>query len=492
MVSRRVSLDRVAWWAVMASVSWLVVSENSATAQLKLSALFSDHMVLQRGRPVPVWGTARAGAEVRVRLGKQDHKVRAGRDGQFRVMLSPLAAGGPLTLKVESGESLEIEDVLIGDVWLASGQSNMAMTVKRCRNAKVEAAAARYPRIRMFTVRKTAQLQPAVDVAGAWRVCQPTTVGGFSATAYFFGRRLHQELDVPIGLINSSWGGTAIEAWTSIDVQAADSRLKPVLKPWKNKPKPDRNKPANLFNGMIAPLVGYGIRGGIWYQGERNARTVASARLYRHQLPLLIGDWRKRWGQTGQMGSESFPFFWVQLPNFKTRREDPNLVTSWAVMRESMQQALRVDDTGMAVTIAVGEARDIHPKDKQSVGDRLAQAALAVAYKQKIVAMGPLMRSVTIEDSRVRVQFDHVGGGIRVTGTDPAVLGFALAGPDRVYHKAKASIDGSTVVVESARVPDPIAVRYAFGDNPAVNLVNSAGIPAAPFRSDNWDPKPTR
>ena len=477
-------------WTRRPTLAWLLlvavsVAPGPVLGEVKLAGVFGDHMVLQREREVPVWGTAAAGEEVRVEIGKQAHTTRAGRDGRWKVTLAAMPAGGPHQLVVRAANTLSVRDVLVGEVWLASGQSNMAMTVGRCRDAQAEQAAADHPKIRMFTVRKSAQLEPSEDCQGSWQVCSPATVAGFSGTAYYFGRRLHRELGVPVGLINSSWGGTAIEAWTSLEVQQQDNRLAPVFAPWKNKPGPNRNKPANLFNGMIQPLVGYGIRGAIWYQGERNARSLSSARLYRHQLPLLIGDWRKRWGQGGP---EKLAFFWVQLPNFKARRNDPNLVTSWAVMRESMQLGLKQAATGMAVTIDVGDAGDIHPKNKQAVGRRLAQAALAVTYNRDLVAMGPLMRSITIEDTRVRVQFDHVGEKLVVRGTDPKLIGFALAGPDKLFHPAVARVEGKTVVVKSKLVPDPIAVRYAFGDNPAVNLYNSAGLPAAPFRTDDWEP----
>jgi len=462
---------------------------TEARAEARLASVFGDSMVLQRDRDVPVWGTATAGEEVRVTIGKQSHTIKAGQDGRWRVKLKAMPAGGPYELVIQAANMLKVQDVLFGEVWLASGQSNMAMTVGRCRDAQAEQAAADYPKIRMFTVKRSALLKPAADCQGSWKVCSSQTVAGFSAAAYYFGRRLHKELDVPVGLINSSWGGTAIEAWTSLEVQKTDNRFAAVFAPWKNKPEPNRNKPANLFNGMIQPLVGYGIRGAIWYQGERNSRTIASSRLYRHQLPLLISDWRKRWGQ-GSAGD--FPFVWVQLPNFKARQADPNPVTTWAVMRESMQLGLKEPATAMAVTIDIGEARDIHPKNKQDVGHRLAQAALAVAYKKDLVAMGPLMRSVTIEDTRVRIQFDHVGKQLVVRGKDQAAKGFALAGPDRVFHLAEARVEGKTVVVESRLVGDPIAVRYAFGDNPAVNLYNSAGIPVAPFRTDDWEPPAAR
>ncbi len=465
-------------------LSAAVAVPAAARGEARLATVFADHMVLQRGRAVPVWGTAAAGEQIAVSIGKRTRSTKADEAGRWKVTLEAMPAGGPHQLVVRATNTLKVTDVLVGEVWLASGQSNMAMAVRRCRDVKAEQAAADFPKIRMFTVKRSAKLMPQADCQGQWQVCSPQTVGGFSGTAYFFGRRLHAELGVPVGLINSSWGGTAIEAWTSLGVQKQDSRLAPVFAPWKGKPGANRNKPANLYNGMIEPLIGYGIRGAIWYQGERNSKSVSAARLYRHQLPLLISDWRKRWGQGGP---ENFPFFWVQLPNFKARQADPNRVTSWAVMRESMQLALRQPATGMAVTIDVGEARNIHPKNKQDVGHRLAQAALAVAYRKELVPMGPLMRSVTIEDSRVRVQFDHVGEKLVVRGKQQVVQGFALAGPDKVFHPAAARVEGKTVVIESKEVPDPIAVRYAFADNPEVNLYNSANIPAAPFRTDDWD-----
>lgn len=472
------------WWrrsvpSVVLAVA--VLFPALASAAVTLPAVFSDHMVLQRDRSVPVWGTAAAGESVAVSIAGQAKSTTADKTGRWKVSLDALKAGGPHTLVIKGSNEVTIADVLVGEVWLASGQSNMAMAVRRCRDAEAEQAAANFPRIRMFTVRRNAQLAPRQDFQGAWAVCSPETVGSFSGTAYFFGRRLHRELKVPVGLVNSSWGGTAIEAWTSLDVQEKDGRLASMLARWKDKPAADRNRPANLYNGMIQPLVGYGIRGAIWYQGERNSRSPASAMLYRHQLPLLVNDWRTRWGQG------AFPFLWVQLPNFKARRADPNLSSSWALTRESMQHALRQPATGMAVTIDIGEAKDIHPKNKQDVGHRLAQAGLALAYGRKLVAMGPLMRSVTIEDARVRVQFDHVGQSLVVRGKGEAVKGFALAGPDRRFHVAEARIEGKTVVTWSKAVADPIAIRYAFADNPEVNLYNSAGIPAAPFRSDEWE-----
>jgi sialate O-acetylesterase len=305
-------------------------------------------------------------------------------------------------------------------------------------------------------------------------------VNGFSGTAYFFARALHEKLKVPVGIVHSSWGGTAVEAWTSLDVQEGDRKLAPVFAPWKGKPKADRNKPANLFNGMIAPLIPYGIRGAIWYQGERNARTVASAKLYAHQLPLMINDWRRRWGQG------DFPFLWVQLPNFKARQDDPNTVSVGAHTRESMARTLELPNAGMATTIDIGEARDIHPKNKQDVGKRLANWALAEFYNQKgVVTTGPMYASHEVKGSKVMIIFDHADGLQAKTGD--GLSGFALAGADKKFHWATATVNADGAVeVSCSAVSKPVAVRYAWGDNPDVNLVNKAGLPATPFRTDKW------
>ena len=258
----------------------VVVVPGPARGEVSLASVFADHMVLQRGRVVPVWGSAAAGEQVGVSIGKQTRSTKADAAGLWKVMLEAMPAGGPHQLVIRATNTLKVTDVLVGEVWLASGQSNMAMPVRRCRDAKIEQEAANFPKIRMFTVKRSAKLAPQTDCQGRWQVCSPKTVGGFSGAAYFFGRRLHAELGVPVGLINSSWGGTAIEAWTSLDVQKPDSRLASVFAPWKNKPAANRNKPANLYNGMIQPLVGYGIRGAIWYQGERNSKSVSAARVH--------------------------------------------------------------------------------------------------------------------------------------------------------------------------------------------------------------------
>ena len=450
-------------------------------ADVKLPAVFSDHMVLQRGNVAPVWGWADAGEKVTVRFGGQTKSVIVGKNGKWLVRLDAINdAKVKGVLNVAGNNALIIKDVLVGEVWVASGQSNMAMNVGRCLNADAEAAAAKYPQIRMFITKRNAQLKPQDDLEGSWVVCSPETVKSFSGTAYFFGRTLHNKLKVPVGILHSSWGGTAIEAWTSIDVQEQSKKLEPVLGKWKNKPQANQNKPANLFNGMIHPLIPYGIRGGIWYQGERNSKTVEGAKLYAHQLTLMINDWRRRWGQG------DFPFLWSQLPNFKKRTDDPNAVSVWAHTRESMAKTLELPNTGMATTIDIGEARDIHPKNKQDVGKRLAGWALSEFYNQKdVVTTGPMYASYEVMGSKVLIEFDHAKG-LKMKG-EGELAGFAVAGSDKQFHWAKATIGKNGMVeVSSKDVLKPAAVRYAWGDNPKVNLVNEAGLPATPFRTDNW------
>jgi len=450
-------------------------------ADVRLPTVFSDHMVLQRSNVAPVWGWAEPGEKVTVQFAGQRKSATAGKDGKWMVRLDAIkdvTVKGELSVKGKN--TLTIKDVLVGEVWVASGQSNMAMTVGRCLNADQEAAAAKYPQIRMFITKRNAQLKPQADLEGSWVVCSPETVKSFSGTAYFFGRTLHDKLKVPVGILHSSWGGTAIEAWTSIDVQEKSGKLGSVLDKWKNKAAANQNRPANLFNGMIQPLIPYGIRGGIWYQGERNSKTVEGAKLYAPQLDLMINDWRRRWGQG------DFPFLWAQLPNYKKRSDDPNALSVWAHTRESMAKTLWLPNTGMATTIDIGEARDIHPRNKQDVGRRLAGWALAEFYNQKdAVTTGPMYASHEVKGSKVLIQLNHATG-LKVKD-DGDLAGFAVAGIDKQFHWAKAAIGRDGMVEVSCKeVPKPVAVRYAWGDNPKVNLINKAGLPTTPFRTDNW------
>jgi sialate O-acetylesterase len=507
-------------FAAAASLTLIGVPVRPIVAAVKLPAIFSDHMVLQRDAVVPVWGWAGPGEEVSVTVACQTKSAKADGDGRWSVRLDKLNAQEPQTLTVRGTNLITINDVLIGEVWLCSGQSNMAMTVNRALEFEKEQAAAAFPEIRMFTETSGASTSPQTECHGSWKVCSPETVGTFSATAYFFGRELHRHLKAPVGLVNSSVGGTAIEAWTSLDVQQADSRLQPIFDTWQQRdkafdaaqaetkyakdlaafksaskaaraegkqpprapqkpvqPRTDRNHPANLFNGKIAPLIPFAIRGAIWYQGESNANRGLSE-LYRVQLPMLIADWRSRWGQG------DFPFLWVQLPNFKKKTGDPNAISEWAVMRESMLKSLAVKNTGMAITIDVGEENDIHPKNKQAVGQRLAWHALFRFYGEQVPASGPVYVSHKIADGAIAISFTNVHRGL--SAGDGELKGFAIAGPDKKFVWAQAKIVGDTVVVSHPDVPNPLAVRYGWADNPDCNLVNGFGLPASPFRTDDW------
>jgi len=488
-----------------------------ARADVRLPGFFTDHMVLQRDMPVPIWGWADPGEKVVVSLDSKTAEVTACSKGRWMVKLDSMSAGGPYVLKVSGKNTIELKDVLVGEVWLGSGQSNMAMTVGGCRDFEQEKAAADLPQIRHVTIARRPAETPQDDCVGQWQVCSPETVGGFSATAFFFGRELHRELGVPVGLINSSWGGTPVEAWAGVKAQQAHEELKPMLDDWQQriagfdpekakqqyaqalarweeaakkaraagKPVPRRprppadmrlsaHRPGNLYNGMIAPLCPYAIRGGIWYQGESNA---GRAQTYGLQLATMIRNWRADWGY-------EFPFAWVQLPNFQTPQSQPS-EGGWALVREQMLQTLAVPKTGMAVTIELGEANNIHPKNKQDVGKRLALWALAEVYGKDIVYSGPIYKDMKREDGRIILSFDHVDGGLVAKGGK--LRGFAIAGEDRQFVWAEAGIEGDTVVVSSPEVKQPVAVRYAWASNPDCNLYNKAGLPASPFRTDQWE-----
>jgi sialate O-acetylesterase len=491
-------------------------------ADIKLPAIFSKHMVVQAETAVPVWGWADPGEEVTVTFADQTRNTKAGADGKWTVTLGKLKASAETKVLTAKGHNtLTVDDVLVGEVWLASGQSNMALQVNRAENAEAEAAAANFPAIRMFTVRSGATDEPQADCAGAWQVCEPKTVPLFSAAAYFFGRDLHQKLGVPVGLINSSVGGTPIESWTSLAAQERVAELKPYLEQvqkldaisnsdaakakyeralaaWKDvaakaketgqtppaaprdpaATRAKRGGPGGLFNGKIAPLVPYALRGAIWYQGEANSAPT-KAPFYHLQLAALIGDWRARWGS-------ELPFAWVQLPNF-----DGGTGRDWPQMREEMLRTLQVPKTGMAITIDLGEPKDIHPKYKQEVGHRLALWALGSVYGQKVASTsGPLPAGHQIKGSEVTLSFSHADGGLTAKGGGE-LKGFVISGVDGTWKPAQARIEGNTVIVTGEGVKQPVAVRYAWENNPECNLTNGAGLPASPFRTDTGKPVET-
>jgi len=624
---------------------------------MKLASLFSDHAVLQRDLPIKVWGWAEPGEAINVSLAGNQAAATAGADGAWRTTLPALPAGGPHEMTVAGRETIILRDLLIGEVWVGSGQSNMQMTVDSVFNGLEEVEAADYPGIRLFTVPNIPALEPEADITSEWKVCSPKTVGPFSAVAYFFGRKLHRELGVPVGLINTSWGGTVAEAWTSIETLRAEPELRDIvglfdgidpndegtaaymqaLRDWEDAnnrkdaentgylrgwadpalstadwgrmelpaywkarglllngvvwfraeveipedwagqeltlslgtidkadttyvnnakvggitledredafnvrriytvpgalvqpgrnviavrifshvwagglvgkaeelylargeetiplagewrynveadfgncagpPAPplgaaNPNTPTVLFNGMIHPLLPFGIRGAIWYQGESN---IGRATEYQTLFPAMITDWRKHWGQG------DFPFYFVQLANFQGGT-DAGYDSGWAELREAQTLTLALPNTGMAVIIDIGESTDIHPHNKQDVGLRLALNALAKTYGRDVVYSGPLFREARVERNALRLFFNHAEGGLISKGE---LSGFIIAGADRMFTPAKAIIDSETVVVSSPDVLAPVAARYCWADDPVCTLFNKAGLPASPFR----------
>jgi len=627
-----------------------------------LNPLFSDNMVLQQKQDIPIWGTAEPSGEVIVTLHGEQKKVIVGDDGKWKVSLAPVPAGGPYELVIRGGETTTIKNVLVGEVWVCSGQSNMEMAVYVSDNAVNEIENANYPRIRLITVDRTAETKPQENFdSEGWVVCSSESIPNFSAVAYFFGRRLHKDLNVPIGLIHTSWGGTKVEAWTSgktlktvpefkaaveyleIDESTDEEKVRAIQKKldewpnkieqilkdkgtfdhgfqntdyntelwktmklpttweqtgleydgvvwfsksvqvskgwkgqdlilslgkindyditwfngvkigrgtdvsefreykipsslvkigenrivvevldignngglygpskkmklsssehsislvgnWKYKIDPIKinvdklpikptsnsgaNRPSVLYNGMINPIIPYGIKGAIWYQGEGNADRAYQ---YRTLFKNLIKDWRADWNQG------DFPFYFVQLANFKDVKDQPT-EDDWAELREAQTMALELPNTGMAVTIDIGDAKDIHPKNKQDVGKRLALNALAKVYKKDIPYSGPMYASMKVEENKINLKFMNTNGGLKIKDAHE-LKGFAIAGADKKFVWAKAEIRGGEIIVWNSRIKKPVAVRYAWASNPVCNLYNGAGLPASPFRTDNWKGK---
>lgn len=452
---------------------------STTFADVKLPSIFSDNMALQQGVPLKVWGWADNGEEVTVTAGSNTVKTIA-KDGKWKVEVPALTNYGPVAFKVSGKNTLEPKNVIVADVWLCSGQSNMEWTVSRSDNAAEETANAKYPSIRVFMVPKVASNEPKEDIAAKWIEVSPETIPNVTAVGYFFGRELHKTLDRPIGLINDSWGGTLCEAWTSAEPLAADPDYAAILargeaanKDEKQKNSP--NRPSVLYNGMIAPIVPYGIKGAIWYQGEGN---TGRAEQYQKLLPTMIADWRKQFGQG------DFPFYVVQLANFLARDNAP-VESAWAELREAQWlTGVNTPNAGTAIIIDIGEEKDIHPKNKQDVGKRLAYLALKNTYGKDIPSQGPVFKKLTVNGNKAHVSFDHVHGGLVSKGDE--LKGFAICGEDKKWVWAKATIEGDTVVLEAKEVAQPVAVRYGWANNPEVSLYNKAGLPAGPFRSDNF------
>lgn len=450
------------------------ISGGVLHAEVKPNPLFTAGAVLQQGQSVPIWGTADEGEKVSVEIAGQTASTTT-KDGMWRVDLKALKAGGPHKMTIKGSNTVEIDNILVGEVWVCSGQSNMEWKFQATDSAKEDQPKANYPKIRMFTVKKTTSPTPVSEVTGSWVVCAPETVNGFSAVGYYFARSLYEELEIPIGMISTSWGGTPAQAWTSVEgfeghkeLEGYANQAKKFATDFAAKP-PEKplgpNGASALYNGMIAPVVPYGIKGFIWYQGESNA---GKSKEYQTLFPAMIADWRAKWKQT------ELPFFFVQIAPFKGQPPE---------IREAQFLTLaKSKNTAMAVTTDVGNTNDIHPRQKKPVGERLALAARALVYGEKVEYSGPLYKSMEADGDEAVVSFDHVGGGLVAKGGE--LKGFTIAGTDKKFVPAKAVIKGDTVVVSAEGVSSPKAVRYGWDNVPDVNLFNKADLPASPFRTD--------
>jgi sialate O-acetylesterase len=490
----------------------------SLRADVVPAALFSDNAVLQRDKPIPVWGTADAGEQVSVAFSGRTASTTTDGSGKWRIDLPSLPASAtPSDLVIKGNNTITVSNVLVGEVWLASGQSNMEWVVNGTYDAAIDVpASANFPLIRHIKIKPTIAESPASTVItqGTWQVAGPETTGRFSGVGYYFARDLYQLLNVPVGIIHSSLGGTRVEAWMDpatlqsnpafasvgetwakilADYPTTKARHDIDMAAWKNeqaaakaanlpfnKPRPGgwdgpwgpghAATPSGLYNGMINPLVPYALRGAIWYQGEGNAGKASE---YHALFSSMITGWRARFGQG------DFPFYWVQLANFGS-----STATNWAFLREAQTQTLALPATGQALAVDLGDVRDIHPRNKKDVGRRLARVALARTYNRNIVDSGPVFAKAEREGTGFRVSFTEIHGGLRAPLN--SLGGFELAGEDKVFKPADAEIEKDTVIVTSAEVPEPVAVRYAWRDAPAAGLFNKEGLPAVPFRTDTW------
>ena len=510
-------------------LTFLLLSPSLLLAKLNVPHFFSDHMVLQRERAAAIWGKADAGAEVTVSFKGKSAKAKAAADGNWKAQIETGAADAKgAVLTISAGvDKIEIQDVLVGEVWFASGQSNMFYTMNRSPEYAGLIAESNHPALRMFNAPLVTAEENQEDIDGSWKAATPETVADYSAVAFFFARKLHLELGVPVGVIKSAWGGKPVETFTSrealntlpgtkalvdamlkdeasYDQAKADAAYATKLEQWKATmaaakgksaeerkrlpKKPDAPKrplltegrPGVLYAAMIHPFVGYTMRGAIWYQGEGNARPGAVP--YDQTLPLLINDWRKRW-------NDEFSFYYVQLASYHAPSTEPGTPDSWALTQDRMRLVLgTTPKTGMAIINDVGEANDIHPKNKKDPGERLARWALAKDYGKELIYSGPLFKSSEVKDGAIRVTFDQSGAGLK-SRDGGALKRFEIAGADKKWKWADAKIYGKdAVVVSSAEVKAPVAVRYAWAANPeGANLVNSDGLPASVFRTDDWD-----
>ena len=517
------SLHRIGTGTALALFLLAGLAATSANADIRLPKVFGSHMVLQRDQPLPVWGWAQPGETVTVRFLAESQETKANAKGEWKVVLSAAKASGPHKLTVSGSSTVEFDDVLVGEVWLCSGQSNMEMGIGACKDAQKEIAAANFPNLRLLKVAKKWAPEPQPDIGGTWKVCSPQTIaedgwGGFSAAAYFFGRELHQQLGVAVGLIDSSWGGTVIQTWTPPEgfaavpalksdyerVQLGDPRTAPhqrrleqtlqETQQWLDAAKkaladralvpPMPSYPAELlpprdvqhatalYNGMIHPLCPFALRGAIWYQGESN---LGDGPLYTERMKALIGGWRQLWA----LGD--FPFYFVQIAPFNYGGNPATEAVLWEAQAAAAQV---IPNTGMAVINDISDLRDIHPTNKQDVGKRLAFWALAKTYaRPNVVCSGPTLKAISLEDDKIRISFDQVGGGLASRDGKPLTWFEVIDADEGGFVKANAQIAGDSVLVSASEVRHPVAVRFAWSMLAEPNLMNAAGLPTGAFRA---------
>ncbi len=483
-------------------IASMVATAATAQAEIKLPNIFSDHMVLQQGQENNIWGKGEAGETITITLGDKSVATKADEKGDWKAKLPAMGLGEPLTLKVSGSSAIELKDVLIGEVWICSGQSNMQWSINRSNDADLEKLAANFPTIRMINFPQVGSQEEIWSHDDRkWKVAVGDNIGDFSAVGYFFARQLQQSTGVPVGMINNAWGGSSCEAW--IDREIVGSEFPQLLNRWvgiesrfedlsKKEGRTNQEnqqlqqltgqmrgnaRPGNIYNGVLKSHVGYGIKGAIWYQGESNA---GRAYQYRTLFPRMIKNWRDIWGQG------DFPFYWVQLADFKAEVSEPG-DSDWAELREAQTMALdSVPNSGQAVIIDIGEGKDIHPTNKEDVGKRLARWALATQYGKQIDYQSPRYGSMEKGDGKIVLTFNHVGPGWRPFDVNE-VIGFTIAGEDKKFYKATAKIlADKRVEVSSPEVKNPVAVRYAWADNPICNLFSANGLPVTPFRTDDW------
>ncbi len=495
----------------------------AAQAEVKLPAILGDHMVLQQKQANPIWGWDRPGTKVTVTFGPQTKTGVADAQGKWTVKLDPLPASAkPAVMNIRGTNEVKLSNILVGEVWICSGQSNMQWSVSQSYDADLEIATAKFPQIRLISVPQVGTQEPQDDFKGAWAECSPANVGEFSAVGFFFGRTLHQTLDVPVGLIDNAWGGSAAEAWVRRDVLEKDGRFSQLLADWAKREKDlaseaaakayataleawkkraaeakaakkefrerapqspqqqlsGNHRPANIYNGVLRPTIGYGIKGAIWYQGESNSGRAYE---YGYLFPLMIQHWRDEWKQG------DFPFYWVQLADYMAEKPEPG-DSAWAELRESQTKTQNaIKNGGQAVIIDIGEGRDIHPRNKRDVADRLVRWALAKDYGLKIPYRSPEYQSVEIQGNKAVVTLDTFGSSL-YTFDVQEVKGLAICGEDKKWVWATGKLVGTNKIEVSApSVAKPVAVRYAWSDNPVCNLFSKEGLPVTPFRTDSFE-----